>query len=135
MIFLRPWLQAIAFVMVSVVTATVTVGALRPCWGTEHRHAGIAEPACAMHHGAPPPVKGHGHHGHGPEHSSGDGQQITCDCGNDADAPLVISSAIVATRESDFAPSDGNRVIAETSPRLPHSDVTPLSPPPRSSFS
>jgi hypothetical protein len=132
MIGLRTRLRAIAFVVVSVVTATVTLGALRTCWGTEHRHAGVAEPACAMHHGAPPPGEGHGHHGHAPDHSSKDGQQITCNCAADADAPLVTPHAIVATRATALALSEGTRVTAETSPRLPDSDITPLSPPPRS---
>jgi hypothetical protein len=121
--------------MVAVVTATVTLGALRTCWGTEHRHAGVADPACAMHHGAPPPVDGHGHHGHAPEPSSKDGQQITCNCATDTSAPLLMPSAVLVMRASAPAPAEGHRVPAGLSPRLPDTDVPPLAPPPRSSLS
>src|SRR5688500_9934252 len=125
MILLRPRLRAIAFVMVSLVTATVTLGALRPCWGTEHRHAGVADPACVMHHGAPAPVEGHGHEGHVPQHSSNEGPQLRCNCANDADAPLVMGNAIVAARASAAVPSESHQVTAEIAPRLVASDVTP----------
>jgi hypothetical protein len=122
--------------MVSVVTATVTVGALRTCWGTEHRHAGVTEPACAMHHGARAPVEGHGHHGHGPDHTSTpDSQRITCNCSNDAGEPLVVPHAIVVERTPHLVLAEGDLLASPVSPRLPDFDHTPLSPPPRSTFS
>src|SRR5688500_6944648 len=62
---LRRHLIAIALTTVSVHMGTLTAGALRVCWGHEHRHAGNAAPDCVMQHHSSAPAQVHGHHGHG----------------------------------------------------------------------
>lgn len=150
-------LRAVAILMASVVTVSATVGALRPCWGVEHRHAGMSHDDCLMHHGVPAPA-GHGHHGHhaGPgdhgnqgshdghgghgSHDTGHapathGPMFTCNCADDPGAPLILPHAILAVRAPHSGLTVGDLLASEPSPRVPGSSTLPLSPPPRSSLS
>jgi hypothetical protein len=134
---LRGHLRATALAIVIVVTATVTVGALRTCWGGEHRHAGAGDPACAMHHGdhGVPAAEAHGHHAHGADPAStSEGPHVRCNCATDADAPLM-PTAIVAAPAVHQAPAASSALPRAASPRVPYVDRTPLTPPPRPAFS
>jgi hypothetical protein len=131
----RRHLSAIAVVTMSMQLAIVTLGSLRVCWGSEHRHAGAAAPECAMHHHSSAPAQEHGHHGQGSTNPPMEGAKVTCNCANDPGALYVGPSAVVVGRVSFAAPTAVDTVIRETGQSVPEIELTPLSPPPRTAFS
>ena len=127
---IRVHVLAIALATMSVQIGTLAAGALRVCWGAEHRHAGPAALDCAMHHGSVP-AGHHDHHGrHSPAHEAPT-SQITCNCANDPGAPYVSPTAVVAHRVSLSVTLVVHPFRLENDLRIPRIDRTPLSPPPR----
>jgi hypothetical protein len=131
---LRRHLIAIALATISVHAGTLTAGALRVCWGNEHRHAGAAAQDCAMHHHASVPAP-NGHHGHGSAHPSSERALIACNCTDDADSPYIAPNALVAVRVSLAAPIEVYTLSPEHGRSVSDIELTPLLPPPRSAFS
>ena len=127
---LRRHLLAIAVATMSVHAATLTAGALRTCWGTQHRHGGSAAPDCAMHHGSGA-VDAHTL-GHGHAHHPGDGAQVACKCDNNAGALFVAPDAIVGTTSALAIPAEAHTLTRVLVERLSALAFPPLSPPPRS---
>lgn len=131
----RKHLLAITLATVSVHLGTLTAGSLRVCWGSEHRHAGVAEPNCAMHHHSPALSQEHGHHGRDSAHPPNDRQQIACNCANDAGSLYFTPNATVAALTSITPPTEVHVVTPEPAPSVTPLESTPLSPPPRSALS
>ena len=131
----RRHLIAIALTTASMHIASLTVGAFRVCWGTEHRHAGTAAPECSMHHQPSAPAQDHGHHGHHAAAAPKDDAKVACNCANDPGSLFVSPSAVVLDRVSLTPPTETHVVSAASPNGVPETDLSPGSPPPRTSFS
>jgi hypothetical protein len=130
---LRRQLGIVTVAVAILQTAIVTFGALRPCWSTEHTHAGTTAPECPMHHHQPAHAPQAGQHHHGG--STEDGARVTCRCSNDPATPYLGPSAIVVQPPSMLPTIQIAALPAEG--RLFRTDVrfSPPAPPPRSTFS
>lgn len=133
----RPRLFTLAVITLTLHVGVVTLGALRVCWGTEHRHVGAAVEDCAMHHRAGSASGRHAHHGHGSPvtPTDDDGERVSCRCSDDGGSPYVGPAGIVGPVLSlSYVPLpslpivQAKQIAADL--RLP-----PLAPPPRSTFS
>jgi hypothetical protein len=133
---LRRGMFAIALITLMLHAGVVTLGCLRVCWGTEHRHASGAAEDCPMHHHAPVQSTQHDHHGHGNAAAPPDneGPQLVCGCSSDPTSPYVGPAGILAPTVSlSYSAS----LLVASSHRYDSPDhfrFPPLAPPPRSPF-
>jgi hypothetical protein len=135
---LRLHLIAVTIMTLTLHAGAVTFGALRVCWGGEHRHAGVRVDDCAMHHQATTPGAQHAHQHHehaGPLQPQDEGERIACRCSNDTSSPYVgqaatVTMAVAFSHGNEASLLKGRSAASPADIRFP-----PLLPPPRSTFS
>lgn len=129
---------AIALITLMLHAGVVTLGCLRVCWGTEHRHAGGAAEDCPMHHHGPVQSRqDNNHHAHNNAvvPPNDEGQQLVCGCSSDPTSPYVgpVGILVPTVVLSYFTP-----LVMVSSHRFDSPDefwFPPLAPPPRLPFS
>jgi hypothetical protein len=134
---LRSHLVAVAIATLALHAGAVSFGALRPCWATEHRHAGVPVDDCVMHHRAASGSGGHAHHAHGGAASptGQGGEQVSCSCSNDVSTPYVGPAAVIGPIVGLQYVVLGETVTPQDYRSPSDVRIPPFSPPPRSIFS
>jgi len=143
--------ERLATVGVTVLTLKLlglSVGGLRVCLPTDHRHHGSAASGCSMHHQVDPPGVPHGGHGqavptapvdhapHAGTHPPADGRdRAMCGCADDPGS-VYLGGIGILPRPIVLAPLRGHGAIG-VQPQASHGHhrPPPLAPPPRFAFS
>jgi len=135
----RSWhSQAVVVALLAIQLGVSALGVIGMCVDRPHTHGGIPAPDCLMHTSQPagtaPEASNHGHH----HHDSGtptNTAQLACSCSSDPLTLMTTEIAVVPIGISVGLPD----LIALSSPEraqsAPEVRPTPLSPPPRPSFS
>ena len=136
----RSWRSHLVPLAVLALQVSVSVlGTVSMCVDRPHTHGGMPAPDCLMHHSQPdgtaPGSSSHGHHHEGDKSTSPDIARLVCSCSSDALTLLTPGIAVIPTGIPIGLPDAAAPDLHERVQSAPDVRLSPLSPPPRPTFS